>query len=74
MTQVMNSQSDAILAFEKTDSGLYGTDKPLNFLFSNLKCIQLFSYDFVKNKERPEPCEHGSRQEGDLLDRKLFSH
>ena len=42
MTKVLNSQSDAILAYEKIDK-----DKNLSFLFSNQQCTNLFQYNFA---------------------------
>ena len=45
MTKVLNSQSDAIIAFECVqENGI----KVLNFLFNNIKSMQLFNFDFVK--------------------------
>ena len=48
MSDVFNSQSDAILAFEKVDDeDDYSNNYKLNFLFSNIKCNEFFKYDFM---------------------------
>ena len=45
MTRVLNSQNDAIIAFECVkEAGV----TLLNFLFNNVKCMELFQYDFVR--------------------------
>ena len=45
MTKVLNSQSDAIIAFECVQEN--GIKMP-NFLFNNIKSMELFNFDFVK--------------------------
>ena len=45
MTDVLNSQSDAIIAFECVQEN--GIKMP-NFLFNNIKSMELFNFDFVK--------------------------
>ena len=52
MSDVFNSQSDAILAFQKVDDeDDYSPDCKLNFLFSNIKCKEFFKYDFMESEE-----------------------
>ena len=51
MSDVLNSQSDAILAYEKINLNSSGNYKPLNILFSNLKAFKLFSYDFSTKRD-----------------------
>ena len=48
MAEVLDSQNDAIIAFENTDQQKQTKSTPFNFLFSNLKCLELFKYDFTK--------------------------
>ena len=45
MTKVLNSQNDAIIAFESIKEAGFCI---LNFLYQNIKCMELFQYDFVR--------------------------
>ena len=45
MTKVLNSQNDAIIAFECIKEAGFCI---LNFLYQNIKCMELFQYDFVR--------------------------
>ena len=74
MSDVLNSQSDAILAFEKVDQNSSGPLKPLNILFSNLKAFMLFSYDFSSRRDMCVDCEQpASESANNPLQQKIFS-
>ena len=48
MAEVLDSQNDAIIAYENIDENSSGWFSNINFLFSNTKCFELFNYDFSK--------------------------
>ena len=50
MSEVLDSQNDAIIAYENIDESSLGLFGNINFLFSNTKCFQLFNYDFARSR------------------------
>ena len=48
MSDIFESQSDAILAFEKVEVTEPALTSSLNFIFCNLKCLEFFAYDFMQ--------------------------
>ena len=64
MTKVLNSQSDAILAYEKIDK-----DKNLSFLFSNQKCTNLFQYNFAA---KTDESTKSNQVRGNPIEDRLF--
>ena len=64
MTKVLNSQSDAILAYEKIDK-----DKNLSFLFSNQKCTNLFQYNFA---DKADDTTKSNQVRGNPIEDRLF--
>ena len=51
MSDIFDSQSDAILAFEKVSQTDIGVNDMLNILFSNIKCSEFFSFDFMQTNK-----------------------
>ena len=74
MSDVFNSQSDAILAFQKVDDeDDYSSDCKLNFLFSNIKCNEFFKYDFMQGEDLNSEESMTSVSPDNLIEKKLFT-
>ena len=74
MSEVLDSQNDAIIAYENIDESCLGLFANINFLFSNTKCFQLFNYDFSRSRPFDENRSHGNETDyaDSPLDLELF--
>ena len=74
MSEVLDSQNDAIIAYENIDESCQGLFANINFLFSNTKCFQLFNYDFSRSKAFDENRSLGNETDyaDSPLDLELF--
>ena len=66
MAEVLDSQNDAIIAFENTEQKNLVKYTPFNFLFSNLKCLELFKFDFTKRSNKSTNQKYNTKSPIDI--------